>query len=163
MAAAKDTPRVDRVARVVPAPAAAIYAALTDGQAVARWLPPHGMRGEILAFEPRPGGAYSMILHYEDAAGAPGKTDAGSDRTDGRFVELVENERVVQAVRFDSDDPAFGGEMRMTWTLTPVAGGTAVAVVAENVPPGIAPDAHEEGIASTLLNLERFVTGQGAD
>jgi len=127
---------------------------------VVRWLPPDGMSGEILAFEPHPGGAYRMILRYADASGAPGKADAAHDVVDGRFVAVEENRQIVQAIRFTSDDPAFAGEMRMTWTLTPVMDGTEVAVAAEDVPPGISPEDHAAGLGVTLANLDAFVTAR---
>jgi hypothetical protein len=38
----------------------------------------------------------------------------------------VPNERVVQQVVFESDDPAFAGTMTMSWSLAPAAGGTVV-------------------------------------
>ena len=71
------------------------------------------------------------------------------------------NERVVQLVEFESEDPAFSGEMTMTWLLVPVARGTQVTIRAENVPEGIPPEDHEEGMRSTLANLARFVEEHG--
>jgi hypothetical protein len=47
------------------------------------------------------------------------------------------NERIVHSVEFESEDPAFAGEMKMTWTLSAVPGGTNVAIRCENVPAGI--------------------------
>jgi hypothetical protein len=47
------------------------------------------------------------------------------------------NERIVHSVEFESEDPAFAGEMKMTWTLSAVPGGTHVAIRCENVPAGI--------------------------
>ena len=47
-----------------------------------------------------------------------------------------------QAFAFESDDPALAGTMTMTWELTPAVGGTAVEVVAENVPAGISKEDH---------------------
>ena len=152
-------PRIDRSSRVIAASPDTVYAALIDPGAAVRWLPPDGMSGEILAFEPHPGGAHRMILRYADASGVSGKTDAHSDVVDGRFVALEENRRIVQAFRFTSEDLAFAGEMRMTWTLTPVAGGTEVAVAAEDVPSGISPEDHAAGLGSTLANLDAYVTG----
>jgi uncharacterized protein YndB with AHSA1/START domain len=44
---------------------------------------------------------------------------------------LLPDERIVQSLQFESDDPAFAGEMKMTWILTDVPGGTNVAVRGE--------------------------------
>jgi Activator of Hsp90 ATPase homolog 1-like protein len=59
-------------------------------------------------------------------------------------------------VTFESADPAFAGDMKMTWTLTSVPGGTEVSIRAENVPPGIQPRDHDAGFRSTLENLAEF-------
>ena len=150
--------RVDRVSRLVPAPPERIYDALVDPEALVRWLPPEGMTGRIDAFEPRAGGRFEMTLAYsrEEDAGA-GKSSADEDRVRGRFAELVPGRRVVQLVRFESDDPAFAGPMRMTWQLDPERGGTRVTVSAEDVPAGIRPEDHERGMRSTLAKLAAFL------
>lgn len=75
-------------------------------------------------------------------------------------MELIPNQRMVQTVVFESDDPAFAGEMRMTWTLAPVPGGTNVTVRCENVPAGIGHEDHQAGLRSTLENLAAFTEGR---
>ena len=62
-----------------------------------------------------------------------------------------------QAFAFESDDPALAGTMTMTWELTPAVGGTAVEVVAENVPAGISKEDHRVGMESSLANLALLV------
>ena len=59
----------------------------------------------------------------------------------------------MQAVDFESDDPAFAGTMTMTWTLTADAGGTRVDITAADVPSGISAEDHAAGLASSLANL----------
>ena len=70
------------------------------------------------------------------------------------------NERIVQLVEFESKDPAFAGEMKITWILTAVPGGTNVAIRCENVPAGVRVADHEAGLRSTLENLAAFTEGQ---
>jgi uncharacterized protein YndB with AHSA1/START domain len=115
------------------------------------------MTGHIYEFDARPGGIYRMALTYRGDHPNAGKTSEDTDVVEGRFAELVPNERVVQLVTFQSDDPAFAGEMRMTWSLSPAVGGTEVWIIAENVPPGISKESHDVGLRSTLENLARFV------
>lgn len=146
--------RVDSAERVVCASPRDVYAALTDPQRLAQWLPPDGMRCRIDVFEPRAGGRYRMMLQYLAPPPGGAKTTADADVVAGRFVELVPGERVVQEVAFASDDPAFAGTMTMTWTLTPVAGGTRVWIRCENVPPGIRKEDHDAGLASSLAHLD---------
>jgi uncharacterized protein YndB with AHSA1/START domain len=76
---------------------------------------------------------------------------------DGRFVDLVPGSRVVQAVDFVSDDPAFSGTMTMTWELTAVDAGTHVEIRAEDVPDGITAEDHAAGLTSSLANLAAFL------
>ena len=96
-----------------------------------------------------------MRLTYEGEG--DGKSTADSDVVEARFVELVPDVRVVQAVEFVSDDPAFAGTMTMTWSLEPVDGGTLVTIRADDVPPGISAEDHAAGMAASLRNLARFV------
>lgn len=147
--------RTDTASRPVAAPPDAVYAALTDPKALMGWLPPAGMTGRVLLFEPWQDGRYRIELRY-DEAGA-GKTDAGSDVTSGRFLTLEPGRRLVQSVTFESDDPRFAGEMIVTWSLEAAAGGTEVTVTARNVPAGISAEDHAAGLASSLDNLARFL------
>ncbi|MBM0106069.1 SRPBCC domain-containing protein [Steroidobacter sp. S1-65] len=149
--------RIDAASRIIAATPAALYRAHMDPQALISWLPPEGMKGRIEQFEPRVGGTYRMVLTYEQSGqGALGKTTDRSDVVAGRFVELAQDRRIVQVVEFESDDPAFAGEMRITWTFTPVATGTHVMVRCEHAPPGIRAEDHQAGLASSLGNLARY-------
>lgn len=149
--------RVDRASRIIAAQADRIYRALTNAEAVRTWLPPAGARGVIDVFEPRPGGAFRMTLIFDKADGTERKSSADSDVVNGQFVELAPNARVRQRFSFESDNPAFAGEMDITWTLAQTAEGVLVTVTAENVPAGITPEDHQAGMASSLDNLARYL------
>ncbi len=140
---------------MIPAAREQVYAALLDPVALETWLPPGNMVGRILAFDPRPGGIFRMELTYLD--GSTGKSSEHSDVTEVTFVELLRNERVVQRVEFDSDDPSFAGTMTMTWSLREAGDGTTVEIRADDVPPGISPDDHANGMAASLNNLADFL------
>lgn len=127
--------------------------ALTDPVALVVWLPPHGMRGRFEWFDLRAGGSYRMVLTYENGAPGAGKSTAHSDIVNARFVEIVPGERVVQAVDFVADDPAFAGTMTLTWCVTAMGDGALVEIRADDVPSGIGADAHAAGLASSLANL----------
>lgn len=151
--------RVDTASRLIHAPASTIYRAFAAADAMKSWLPPQGMTGTMLAFAFREGGAYRMRLIYNEPQHMPGKTSADADEVEVRFVKLVANERIEQAVTFESDDPAFSGEMRIAWILEPVQTGTMVIVRCENVPEGIEAEDHQAGLESTLGNLAAFAEG----
>ena len=150
-------PRTDKGTRVVAAPPGRVWAALVDPEALLAWLPPSGMTGRFERFDARPGGSYRLVLTYADASGAPGKATADSDIVEARFVGMVPGERVVQAVDFVSDDPAYAGTMTMTWEVTAVEAGTRVDIVAEDVPDGVSADDHAAGLASSLAKLAAYV------
>ncbi|MHC5558856.1 SRPBCC family protein [Kocuria sp. U4B] len=149
--------RTDTASRVVAASPDQVYAALVDPDALAAWLPPEGMSGRFERFDARPGGSYRMVLTYAGTPAVPGKATADSDVVDVRFVDIVPGVRIVQAVDFVSDDPAYAGTMTMTWEVAEVDGGTRVDIRADDVPAGISADAHAAGLASSLANLARHL------
>ena len=130
-----------------------VFAALTQPDALLRWLPPLGMQGRFERFDMRDGGSYRLVLTYDDASDAPGKTTAGSDVSEVRVVRVVEGVSLLQEVDFVSDDPSVRGTMTMEWTLRSVDEGTMVELEARDVPPGIRARDHAEGLTSSLSNL----------
>ena len=146
-------PRTDRASRVIAAPLERVYAALVDPEALEAWLPPDGMSARFERFDARPGGSYRMVLTFADASAEPGKATADSDIVEARFVDIVPGARVVQAVDFVSDDPAYAGTMTMTWAVTAVDAGTRVDIRADDVPDGISAADHAAGLSSSLTNL----------
>jgi len=150
--------RTDRASRVIGAAPHAIFKAFIDPEALASWLPPEGMTCRIHVFEPRQGGSYRMALSYDAPDhSTPGKSSEHIDIVCGRFIEMVPDERIVQAVDFESEDAAFSGTMIMTWSLAEVSSGTLVTIMCENVPCGISKEDHDEGLNSTLDNLANYM------
>jgi uncharacterized protein YndB with AHSA1/START domain len=147
--------RTDTASRTIAAPPEAVYRAFVDPKALMAWLPPAGMTGQALEYDFREGGRYRIELAYGSAGS--GKTTERTDISTGRFLALEQRRRIVQSVQFDSDDPAFAGEMIMTWRLDGVPEGTRVTVTADDVPSGISKADHDAGLASSLENLARFV------
>jgi uncharacterized protein YndB with AHSA1/START domain len=102
-----------------------------------------------------------MSLRYPDSeGGSPGKTTDHEDRYTARFVELDPPVRIVQAIVFDTDDPAFAGEMTMTVTLQVVEGGTPVTIAYAGTPPGIRPEDNEAGTRMSLEKLAAYVASE---
>ena len=137
---------------------AEVYRALVDPDAIARWRVPGGMRSHVHAFDAREGGRYRISLTY-DAPTETGKTTAQTDTYHGRFVELVPNERVVEVMEFETDDPALRGEMRTTITIAGADGGTDLLAVHEDLPPGLDPSLNEVGWRQSLGKLAALVEG----
>ena len=154
---ARPMPRTDSASRAIPADPERVFTALVDPDALAEWLPPTGMTGRFERFDARPGGSYRLVLTYTDSTASTGKATAGADIVEARFVEIVPGVRVVQAVDFVSDDPAFAGTMTMTWAVSAQHDGTRVEIRAEDVPVGISAEDHAVHIASSLDNLAAYL------
>jgi uncharacterized protein YndB with AHSA1/START domain len=146
--------RASRVATVIRAPRSKVYQAFLDPVAVAAWLAPDNMQSRVHTFDPREGGQFRISLTYQDPDEAQrGKTSAHTDTYHGRFEKLVPDEKIVEVIEFESDDPGFAGEMTMTVTLSDVPGGTELTLLYENVPSGIRPEDNEAGSRSSLQKL----------
>jgi uncharacterized protein YndB with AHSA1/START domain len=129
-----------------------VYRALLDPDVIAQYRVPAGMGCAIHTFEPWEGGSFRVSLSY-DAPTTAGKTTAHTDTYAGCFDRLVPNERVVERLRFETDDAEMKGEMRITTELAPEGGGTRVTVVHEGLPPGVDPADNEAGWEESLAKL----------
>lgn len=145
-----------RVRRHLRAPRAAVYAALLDRDAYARWMVPPGMHCEVHELDAREGGAFRVSLTYE-APTAAGKTSAQTDTYHGRFTELIPDRLVKRSVQFETTRPALQGEMQITITLADADGGTQLEALHENLPPGVAPADNELGWQQSLAKLAALV------
>ena len=140
----------------INAPRAAVYRALLDARAVAKWKVPTGMTSQVHEFDPREGGLLRISLTY-DAPTGTGKTTARTDTYRGRFVKLVPNEQVVEVDQFETENPALQGEMTITITLVDAAGGTDLIAVHDGLPPGVSTADNELGWRSALAKLTALV------
>lgn len=153
--------RTTRLERVIDAPPAAVYAALLSPDAVQRWMVPDDMSSVVHSFDAREGGRFRISLTY-DSGGGVGKTAAHTDTHHGRFVRLVPDTVVVQAVTFESDDPSMQGEMTISYDLSPSdAGGTRLVATHEDLPLGLDPSENELGWSMSLDKLARLVSSPG--
>ena len=149
---------VSETSRILRASCEDVYRAFIDPESIAVWLAPGDMSARVLEFDGRVGGGYRMSLTYpESMPGTHGKSTAREDRYSARFVELSPPSRIVEAIRFDSADPAFIGEMTMIVGLEPVSEGTRVTIRFENLPPGVRPEDNDAGTRSSLEKLAQLV------
>ena len=142
--------------RLIRAPRERVYAALVDPAAVALWKFPNGMTSEVHEFDAREGGRLRISLTYR-SDDRVGKTEGRTDTYHGRFVRLVPNELVVEADEFETDDPAFAGEMLVTIRLSDADGGTELAAEHAGLPDGVSPADNEAGWSESLARLAALV------
>jgi uncharacterized protein YndB with AHSA1/START domain len=147
-----------RTSRIIKAPREALYRAFTDPAALAAWLSPGEMTGKVHEFDGRVGGGYRMSLFYPSSEQVyRGKTSEREDRFTARFIELTYPTRIVQAISFDTEDPAFSEEMTMVVTFEDRDDGTEVTIMFENIPPGIRPEDNDAGTRLSLEKLARYL------
>ena len=138
-----------------------LYQAFSNPKALELWLAPGEMTGKVHSFDFRVGGGYTMSLFYPASERhSHGKTTEKEDRYTARFIELVPNKKIVQAVTFDSPDPSFSGEMIMEVIFEKISNGTKVVIIFKNIPAGISPEDNEAGTKLTLDKLAKYVASQ---
>jgi len=145
-----------QVSRHVRAPRSAIYRALLDAGAIAKWRVPVGMSSHVHEFDAREGGSFRISLTY-DAPSRTGKSAPHTDTYHGHFAKLVPNKQVVEVFEFETADPALRATMTMTTTLTDADGGTDVLVVHEGIPDRVPTADNEMGTRMALANLAKLV------
>jgi uncharacterized protein YndB with AHSA1/START domain len=114
------------------------------------------MSSRVHSFEPWPGGTFRVSLTYDEPTGT-GKTTARTDTYHGRFVELVPDEKRVESIEFETNDPALRGGMTSTITLADAEGGTELLAVHDALPPGLSTADNELGWREALAKLAALV------
>ncbi len=147
-----------QVSKIITAPRKAVYQACLDPNAVAAWRVPDTMKGHMHVFDAREGGTFRMSLTYQDPKRSPGgKTSEDTDTFQGRFIELVPDEKIVEVIEFESQDPRFAGEMTITTRLTDTDEGTEITVLCQDIPAGIRPEDNEMGSQQSLQKLAALI------
>lgn len=136
--------------RILKAPPEHVYRAFLDPDAMAKWLPPYGFTGKVHQLDAKVGGIYKMsFINF---------STGHSHSFGGDYLDLVPNERIVIADRFD--DPNLPGAMRKTINLKPVSCGTEVNIVQEGIPDAIPPEACYLGWQESLIQLSQLVEAE---
>lgn len=142
-----DASNTVRLHRVLRAPAARVYKAFLDADALCRWMPPFGYLGKIDRIDPQVGGGYHMSF-TNFATGH-------SHSFECRFLELVPGERIRIADTFD--DPGLAGDMTKTITLRTVMCGTEIEILHQGLPAPIPAEMCYLGWQESLIQLANLV------
>lgn len=148
--------RSTRISLVARAARERVYQALLDRDAVGHWRVPTGMSAVLHEWEPREGGRIRVSLQYNVPTTA-GKTTPQMDTYHGRFVELVPNEKVVEKLEFETEDPELLGEMTTTIVLADAETGTRIDALHEDLPPGLSSEENAQGWSQALEKLAALV------
>ena len=139
-----------RLHRVIRAPAARVYRAFLDPDAMAKWMPPHGFTGKVHHIDAEVGGTYKMSF-----------TNFSTGHTHtfgGKYLELVPNERIRNTDAFD--DPNLPGEMVTIVSLREVSCGTELDIVQEGIPEAIPQEGCYLGWQESLTLLAQLVEAE---
>ena len=142
-----------RLHRVIRAPAARVYRAFLDPDAMAKWMPPHGFTGKVHHIDAEVGGTYKMSF-----------TNFSTGHTHtfgGKYLELVPNERIRNTDAFD--DPNLPGEMVTIVSLREVSCGTELDIVQEGIPEAIPVEGCYLGWQESLTLLAQLVQAEIPD
>lgn len=107
------TDRQLTVERTFDEPPSRMFFAFTDPEEFVEWYGPGSMTVEVTEFDAQPDGTYSITMEGGDH----------SQTIEGRFVEVVENERIVRTAQMPP-----GRETVVTVTFEEVDGGTTVVL-----------------------------------
>jgi uncharacterized protein YndB with AHSA1/START domain len=136
-----------RLHRVLRAPPERVYRAFLDGDAMVKWLPPHGFTAKVHHLDVKVGGTYKMsFTNFSTGHG---------HSFGGEYLELVPNERIRHTDKFD--DPNLSGTMQTTIVLKQVFCGTEVNIVQEGIPEVIPAEACYLGWQESLALLAQLV------
>lgn len=133
--------------KVFKAPPEKIYKAFLDADAQAKWLPPNGFTCKVHQMDAKVGGTYKMSFTNFST----GKSHSFG----GKYLELLENERIRYSDKFD--DPNLPGEMITTVTIKQVSCGSEVNIVQEGVPDVIPAEMCYLGWQDSLDQLTKLV------
>jgi len=132
---------------VLPHAPEVVWRALTTADLIGRWLMPNDFApvvGKSFTFRTKPMGSWDGVVHCE-------------------VLEVVPNRKLVYSWSGGSDDnPKYGSKLdtTVTWTLTPVAGGTRLRLVHAGFrSPGndFAFDAMSPGWGRVLAGIARVI------
>ena len=138
------TVRLQRVLRTRPEK---IYRAFTEGDALAKWLPPYGFTCTVQHIDVRVGGTFKMSFR---------NFSTGNGHSfGGEYRELVPGALIRYTDKFD--DPNLPGEMQITVTLRPVSCGTDLSIVQEGIPQAIPVEMCYLGWQESLAQLAHLV------
>jgi uncharacterized protein YndB with AHSA1/START domain len=144
---ATGTVQIHRVLRARPE---RVYRAFLDGDALAKWLPPHGFTGKVHHLDPRVGGTYRMSF--------TNFSTGSSHAFGGAYLELIPNQLIRHSDTFD--DPSLPGEMQTTIRLRPVSCGVDVDIVQEGIPEVIPTEACYLGWQESMTLLAQLVEAE---
>ncbi|WP_186402109.1 SRPBCC domain-containing protein [Sphingopyxis sp. P1IMeth2] len=151
MSAPKEGERIDSTSRIILASPRLLFRTFLDPETLKAWRVPEGVDGGFSGLDPRTGGGYRLELRYRDKR--RGVSASGLDLIDGRFVDFLADERVLEDVRFLKKDGSEAAAMTFETLIEAAQSGTKVTLRATGMPDAIDAEEHREALAAALRRL----------
>jgi uncharacterized protein YndB with AHSA1/START domain len=139
-----------RLHRVLRAPAARVYRAFLNADAMAKWIPPNGFTCTVHRMEPKVGGTFRMSF--------TNFTTEKSHSFGGEYLELVPDALIRYTDKFE--DPNLPGVLQVTVSLKAVSCGTELNIVQEGIPEVIPVEMCYLGWQESLAGLATLVESE---
>jgi uncharacterized protein YndB with AHSA1/START domain len=137
-----------RLKRILPAPRAAVYRALSDPGELAKWWGPRGFTAPSVEFDPRVGGNYLIAMQ---------PPDGDLFHLSGEFREVDPPARLAYTFRWDPPDPD-DLEMVVTLSLQDRGERTEVLLIQAEFATDERLALHEEGWIDSFGRLEKVLS-----
>jgi uncharacterized protein YndB with AHSA1/START domain len=144
--------RVLSMKRVLPAPRAVVYRALSDARELAKWWGPRGFSTPSVEFDPQVDGSYRIAMQ---------PPDGDLFFLSGEFREVDPPARLAYTFRWDPPDPD-DRQTVVTLSLQGRGGRTGVLLTQGEFATDERRALHEEGWSDSFRRLER-VLGEAPD
>jgi uncharacterized protein YndB with AHSA1/START domain len=136
-----------------------VYAAITSPELIAKWRVPNNMTGSLDRTRQVIDGSFAITLTYTDGT-SNGKSGADRDTYHSHFVNLRENELVVEQIEFESADPAMRAPMTVTTTLQELPRAVLISLTFDNIPTEVSELDNEKGTKMALTKLTQLLERQ---
>lgn len=132
-----------RLSRIIPAPRAAVYRALSDPRQLAKWWGPHGFTAPSVDFDPTVDGGYRIAMQ---------PPDGDLFHLSGEFREVDPPETLAYTFRWDPPDPD-DRETLVTLSLRELGERTAVLLTQSGFATEQRRALHDQGWSDSLARL----------
>jgi uncharacterized protein YndB with AHSA1/START domain len=148
----RDADRSLVMTRRLAAPREAVFRAWTDPAQFARWIGPRNITSEVTAMDPRPGGAYRMVMR--DAAS--GAVHIGQ----GVYREVVPPEHLAFTWAWTDQTGKPGHETIVTVTLRSIGEATEMTLRQELFESRDSRDRHDHGWQGSFAKLAEVLASK---
>jgi uncharacterized protein YndB with AHSA1/START domain len=137
-----------RMSRVLRAPPATVFAALTRPELLQRWMCPENFSVVLVETDPRPGGQFRIVMQKPDGSRYPAT---------GTYTEVRAPTVLAFTWRWESGHALAGVETSIRFELSVQGDDTFLLMTHDGLPTEDERRGHHGGWTGALTNLERLI------